>query len=73
MHEMNKRIHWIDVSRGIAMVLVVLGHIGMKNSFTQWIYSFHMPLFFMITGLTPNLINKNCVGGVLSLLYGEAM
>ena len=38
----------IDVARGIAMMLVIVQHCG---AFGQFILSFHMPLFFVISGL----------------------
>jgi fucose 4-O-acetylase-like acetyltransferase len=51
----NKRIEWIDVLRGIAIFLVVWGHISYIGSdepmIHSVIYSFHMPLFFFISGL----------------------
>ena len=36
--------------KGIGIILVVIGHTG--NSFSGWIYSFHMGLFFWIAGYT---------------------
>lgn len=44
----NKRIEWIDVLKGIGIILVVLGHSfwGGRNV----IYLFHMPLFFLVSG-----------------------
>jgi polysaccharide biosynthesis protein PslL len=46
----SSRIEWIDVFRGLGIILVVVGHslIGLTNSM---IYTFHMPLFFAIGGL----------------------
>lgn len=53
------RVGWIDICRGIAMVLVVLGHnLGLWQTASKmgtFIYLFHMPLFFFITGLTLKL------------------
>ena len=50
---MSKRINYIDVARGIGILLVVMGH----NDFAaiapfmhKLIYSFHMPLFFFLSG-----------------------
>ena len=34
--------------KGILIILVVLGHI--HTPFTSWIYLFHIPVFFMISG-----------------------
>ena len=48
-----KRIEYIDIARGIGILLVVMGH----NDFAaispfahKVIYSFHMPLFFFLSG-----------------------
>ena len=32
-------------------MLVVLGHSGVSEPLFQWIYSFHMPLFFFVSGI----------------------
>lgn len=46
------RIKWIDAARGIAILLVILGHcIGsLDDPGNKVILSFHMPLFFFISG-----------------------
>ena len=47
----SQRIEWLDSLRGVAMFLVVLGHCnGIFPATDTIIYSFHMPLFFMISG-----------------------
>ncbi len=45
-----KRLNYIDVAKGIGMLLVVIGHCS-NTIANQYIYSFHMPLFFIITGI----------------------
>lgn len=47
-----KRLKYIDFIKGIAIMLVVFGHIPHKenNHFVIWIYSFHIPLFFILSG-----------------------
>lgn len=48
----NKRITYFDLVKGIGIILVVLGH--MENISTElriWISSFHMPLFFVVSGM----------------------
>lgn len=46
------RIEYIDVARAIAMIFVILGHINFANSSIKvWVYSFHMPVFFIISGM----------------------
>ena len=46
----NQRLHYIDIIKGIGIFLVVLGHVYRGNIIQNWIYSFHMPLFFIISG-----------------------
>lgn len=47
-----KRIEEIDIAKGIAIIMVVLGHsYSMENGLTQLIYSFHMPFFFIVSGI----------------------
>lgn len=55
---MSKRIEYLDIARGIGILLVVLGH----NDFEaislfvhQLIYSFHIPLFFFLSGYFINI------------------
>lgn len=45
------RSKWIDVCKGIGIVLVVAGHkLKMPQPLVQFIYLFHMPLFFVLSG-----------------------
>lgn len=50
---MDKRINWIDSAKVFGMFLVIFGH-TMQQPPMQWmkicIYSFHMPLFFFLSG-----------------------
>ena len=55
---MSKRIEYIDIARGIGILLVVLGHndFGYISPFGyKLIYSFHMPLFFFLSGYFLNV------------------
>ncbi|MCC8068162.1 MAG: acyltransferase family protein [Ruminococcus sp.] len=36
--------------KGIGIILVVLGHIYQNATFHNFVYTFHMPLFFMAAG-----------------------
>lgn len=47
------RIEWLDSARGIAIILVVLGHcIGyIDDPLNKVILSFHMPAFFFLSGI----------------------
>lgn len=41
---------WLDVLKGIGIILVVIGHIYSNQTIFNWLYSFHMPLFFLAAG-----------------------
>ena len=47
-HE-KKRIDWVDVVKGLGLIFVVLGHLKIPYLAT-WIYTFHIPLFFFLSG-----------------------
>ena len=44
------RFDWVDIAKGIAIILMVVGHSSIPVSFSRYIWSFHMPLFFVISG-----------------------
>lgn len=46
------RIDWIDISKGIGIILVMFGHCYLNSSFVFWFTSFHMALFFLLSGYT---------------------
>lgn len=51
----NKRFDWLDVLKCLAMFSVICGHAASGDdpgSLKFYIYSFHMPLFFIISGMT---------------------
>lgn len=62
---MKKRIELYDVAKGILIILVVLGHIitleyPLSSFLKRFIYSFHVPAFFIISGMliNPSIVNK---------------
>lgn len=54
----KKRDISFDIAKGIGMFLVVMGHVHGMNRTYGVIYSFHMPLFFLISGYFFKLIDK---------------
>ena len=53
----KKRIDWVDCAKGIAIILVIIGHTITFDTESQRlargvIFSFHMPLFFILSSLT---------------------
>lgn len=45
-----KRDVAIDICKGIGIMLMVLGHSGLPKAALDFIYMFHMPLFFFVSG-----------------------
>ena len=47
----NKRIEYLDIAKGIGLITVVFGHLfKYQGTVSNIIFSFHMPLFFFISG-----------------------
>lgn len=52
----GKRLTGLDMARGIAIIMVVIGHSGfIGTSFNTWISLFHLPTFFLISGTLSGL------------------
>ena len=43
------RIRYIDIARGIAMLCIILGHLGV-SAIDRVVYTFHVPIFYIFTG-----------------------
>ena len=57
--EQVKRNDFIDFLKGIGIILVVIGHVSQNERINDFIYSFHMPLFFFISGFLFNYKKEN--------------
>lgn len=54
----RKRIVWVDIAKAIAIILMIIGH-EIKNVWVYtFIFSFHMPLFFILSGYTSSEVHK---------------
>ena len=49
---MMKRIEFIDVAKFLAMILVIFTHAYKEGRFVNLVFSFHLPLFFFLNGMT---------------------
>lgn len=47
----TRRIEWIDIAKGFSILLVIIGH-GIGGMLRGIIFSFHMPLFFILSSAT---------------------
>lgn len=48
--EYEGKYRYVDLIRGIGITLVVIGHTEVPDAIKIIIYSFHMPLFFILAG-----------------------
>jgi len=54
-----KRLHWIDVAKGICILAVIIGHMG-NSTINNIVFPFHLTVFFILSGYTmkENKIDK---------------
>lgn len=52
----KRRVAWIDIYKALCITMVVLGHAA--SPFNVFIYMFHIPAFFFISGFTFSTENK---------------
>lgn len=52
------RLPWLDAAKGLGIILVVLGHVATEPHFRRLIYTFHMPLFFFLSGIAFSVSRK---------------
>lgn len=58
---LKPRLHWIDVLKGVGIILIMMGHINSQTKSVPWIYSVPVALFFALSGFVFSTfeINKN--------------
>ena len=49
-----ERIHWVDIAKGIGIIFIIYAHMLGVNDFRHLFYSFHIPLFFFLSGIVYN-------------------
>ena len=55
MNSIKQRYDFVDMAKGYGMLFIMIGHLGITKLhdlfyFQVWIYSFHIPLFFFLSG-----------------------
>ena len=60
-----------DMMKGIGIILMLVGHMGFPSWVNQFIYSFHMPLFFFLSGYFSHYPNKISFGDSLKTNYSR--
>ena len=59
----EKRLYYVDIARAFAIIFIVLGHTVSHSEHLKFLftllYSFHIALFFMISGFIFKIKNKS--------------
>lgn len=51
---MKRRLEYIDNAKGLLIIMMVCGHVFLTGPVRQFIYTFHMPAFLIISGILSN-------------------
>ena len=61
----KRRVDSVDILRAIGILLMVMGHVGFGGVFDRYIHSFHMPVFFLISGFLFNSKSSVSLGKIV--------
>ena len=50
--EKTKRLAWVDMAKGWGMLAIIVSHVFTGHTISRWLYTFHVPLFFFLSGFT---------------------
>ena len=65
MQRTKERVRYIDIAKGIGMLLVIWGHIRETGLGNAMIYAFHMPLFFILSGIMYSKEKYSSIGQLI--------
>ena len=54
MCEEKRRIEWIDMCKCLSMIWVIWLHFGIPRFIDKYVHIFHMPIFFVLSGMVLN-------------------
>lgn len=73
------RLEYVDMAKGLAMIGVFFGHhLVLSDYFTKWFWSWHIPIFFFVTGLCSqklfiNNTKKTFIDGIKNIFLPYAV
>jgi len=50
----KERVHWIDITKGVDILFIIYAHVLGTQGIRYLFYSFHIPLFFFLSGVVYN-------------------
>ncbi|MGN1167358.1 MAG: acyltransferase family protein [Lachnospiraceae bacterium] len=64
--KVEDRLDWLDIAKGIEIICTIIGHtVAFGERTRNLIFSFHMPLFFLLAGYTIKPIQSNSFSGFI--------
>ena len=72
MKTKSTRLQYIDIAKGIAMICIILGHLG-NASINRIVFTFHVPFFFFILKkiLPQKVAHKNHIAPIPGIQNGS--
>lgn len=58
----SARLTYIDTAKFIAIFFIMIGHSNLETTLSRFLFSFHVPLFFVLYGLVYER-KTNMMGG----------
>lgn len=46
----KKRVAWVDTAKGWGILAIMVSHVMTGHPVSRWLYTFHVPLFFFLSG-----------------------
>ena len=47
---LKERIQWVDIAKGFFILFIVIGHVFSDGVLRRYVFSFHVPAFFFMSG-----------------------
>lgn len=66
---MNLRILYIDIAKALGMLFIIWGHIRLSGITHNFVYAFHIPLYFFLSGM---FFNKRKYVGIVDFVSHKA-
>lgn len=66
-----KKYPIFDVIKGVAILFMIIGHYVSSGPIRTFIFSFHMPLFFIMAGFLSSSFSSSCNKDIKSIICAQ--
>lgn len=71
--ESGKRLKYNDIAKSVGMLLIMWGHIRLRDWSNAFVYAFHIPLFFTLSGMVFNKSKYDSFGSFLKKKFASLL